>query len=297
MNIKGGLRRFLGFLPVRGQLLFSRLISKGESLLQFLRAAQLKRQGMKEFTLPVEGVDNEKECHILASGWSLNHSYQDIDREKSFVIGFNFSFLKCSNPDLQFIENSSTKSHGFFINTIQIYSGLMRFQVFSRSKVIFKNLSELKNTQKNIASLYAGNAFFIRDRHFRIFGEKSVLPTLVEMCKETRVLPQAISSVVGLILLAKSMGFKRIIIHGLDFYGPHFYGDNLQNVIFNDGPLPDPLHVSEVDFRFHKTAVGENGVGVVALVKAVKDECEKMGVGLYAATCKSPSMEILGLSD
>ena len=287
----------LGFLPAKGQLMASSVISGVELLLQFLRVAQLKRQGMKEFILPVEDVDTEKECHILASGWSLNHSYQNINREKSFIVGFNFSFLKCSDPDLHFIENSSTKSHGFFINTIQIYAGIIRFKVFSRSKVVFKNLSEFKNSQKNIVSLYSENAYFIRDRHFRIFGEKMILPTLAKMCDETNLLPQSISSVVGLILLAKSMGFKKIIIHGLDFYGPHFYGGDLQSVIFNDGLLPDPLCVSEIDLDFHKTAVGENGVGVIDLIKAVKDEFKKSGVGLYAATNKSPSAEILGVYD
>ncbi|MCM2461603.1 hypothetical protein HGO40_14140 [Pseudomonas sp. CG7] len=265
--------------------------------MQWLRASKLKRLGMQEFVASSDRFDTSLECHILASGWSLNHSYEAIDRAKSFVIGFNFSFLKCNNPDLHFIENASVKDLRFFVNTYQIYIALEKFNVFANSKVIFKNLSELKNSVGLIGTLYSDKAFFIKDRHFRIFGSKGVAPVVTQMCAETQGLPQAVSSVVGLAVLAKIMGFKKIIVHGLDFQGPHFYGRDASEIIFNNGVLPQPINPDEGGFELHKTAIGENGVGVAAVIKALKHELKKYGVEISAASKLSPSAEILGWAE
>lgn len=294
---KKHVRVVLGKLPLALQLVCARLILWFESVVQWLRASRLKRLGMHEFVASLNRFDSSLECHILASGWSLNHSYETIDRTRSFVIGFNFSFLKCSNPDLHFIENASIKDLRFFVNTYQTYFALEKFNVFSNSKVIFKNLSELKNSVRLIGALYSDRAFFIKDRHFRIFGSKGVAPVVTQMCAETRDLPQAVSSVVGLAVLAKMMGFKRIIVHGLDFQGPHFYGRDASDIIFNNGALPQPLNLDGCGFELHKTAVGENGVGVVSVIRALKDELKKYDVEILAASKLSPSAEVLGWAE
>lgn len=296
MAAKKYVRGGIGYLPLFLQILSANLISCFESVVQWLRVIRLKRQGMKEFVVPVNKFDGGMECHILASGWSLNHSYVKIDRSKSFVIGFNFSFLKCKDPDLHFVENSSIKNLRFFTNTVQLYWGLKRFNVFSSSKVVFKNLSELKNSMPLVGMLYSDKAFFIKDRHFRIFGGKAISPTITRMCSDDKVLPQAISSVVGLILLAKTMGFKKIIVHGLDFYGPHFYGADVSEIIFNGGLIPQPLNSDEIESDLHKTAVGENGVGVISIIKVIKEELKIYNVDVFAASEVSPSVDILGLS-
>lgn len=295
MGVKKYVRDGLGHLPLYLQLLSARLISCLESIVQCLRIVRLRRQGMKEFIIPFGKYDCSIECHILASGWSLNHSYVNIDRSKSFIMGFNFSFLKCQDPDLHFIENASVKDLRFFTNTAQVYFGLEKFDVFSSSKVVFKNLSELKNSLPLVRVLYSKKAYFIKDRHFRIFGEAGVPPTVARMCMDSKVLPQTVSSVIGLVVLAKAMGFKKIVVHGLDFCGPHFYGVDASEIIFNGGDIPGPLKGDEVDSGLHKTAVGENGVGVVSVIKALKEELKAYDVDVFAASDISPSAEILGL--
>ncbi|QKS82234.1 hypothetical protein [Pseudomonas bijieensis] len=297
MLSKKNIRVALGKLPLPLQLLCARLILWLESILQEVRASKLKRLGMQEFVASANKFDSSLECHILASGWSLNHSYETIDRAKSFVIGFNFSFLKCNDPDLHFIENASVKDLRFFVNTYQTFFALEKLNVYANAKVIFKNLSELKNSMGLIGTLYSDKAFFIKDRHFRIFGNKGVAPIVAQMCAETQGLPQAVSSVVGLAVLAKMMGFKKIIVHGLDFQGPHFYGRDASEIIFNNGALPQPINPDEGGFELHKTAIGENGVGVVAVIKALKHELKKYGVEILAASKLSPSAEILGWAE
>lgn len=297
MLSKKHVRAALGSLPLALQLLCTRLILRLESIVQWLRASNLKRLGMQEFVASLNRFDSSLECHILASGWSLNHSYETIDRTRSFVIGFNYSFLKCNDADLHFIENASIKDLRFFVNTYQTYYALEKFNVFTNSKVIFKNLSELKNSVRLIGMLYSDKAYFMRDQHFRIFGSKGVAPVVAQMCAETHGLPQAVSSVVGLTILAKMMGFKKIIVHGLDFQGPHFYGHDASSIIFKDEPLPKPLNLNECGFELHKTAVGENGVGVVSVIRALKHELKKCDVEILAASKLSPSAEILGWAE
>lgn len=294
---KKNVRVALGNLPLALQLLCTRLILRFESIVQWLRASKLKRLGMQEFVASIDGFDSSLECHILASGWSLNHSYETIDRTKSFVIGFNFSFLKCNDPDLHFIENASVKDLRFFVNTYQTYFAMEKFNVFTSSKVIFKNLSELKNSVRLVGMLYSDKAYFMRDKHFRIFGSKGVTPVVTQMCAETQGLPQAVSSVVGLAVLAKMMGFKKIIVHGLDFQGPHFYGRDASDIIFNDKPIPQPLSLDECGLELHRTAVGENGVGVVSVIRALKHELKKYDVEIFAASKLSPSAKILGWAE
>ncbi|WP_053155095.1 hypothetical protein [Pseudomonas sp. Pf153] len=294
MADKKQIRAVLGRLPLMLQLFCAHLIFGFESVVQRRRAARLKRMGMSEFVIPVNEFDSSRVCHILASGWSLNHSFDSIDRANAFVIGFNFSFLKCKDPDLHFVENASVKNLRFFVNTYQMHFALEKFNVFSNSKVVFKNLSELKNSIGLIGMLYSGKALFIKDRHFRIFGSKGVAPVVAQMCADSRHLPQAVSSVVGLVILAKTMGFKKIIVHGLDFQGPHFYGADASEVIFNNAELPQPLTLDEAGVELHKTAVGENGVGVMPVIQALKEELKKYDVEVLAASRLSPSAKVLG---
>lgn len=287
--MKKNIRALISRTPVFFQILIARATLFVEGGVQTLRCFYLRRSGMKEFSLK-PSPSHYKECHILASGWSLNDSLHLIERSSAFVIGFNFSFLKCPDPDLHFIENASGADERFFINTLQHYAALKLFKLSNHSRLIFKNISEFKNSVKFISWLYGDKAEFIRDRHYRIFSKPGLRPTLKLMLKDKKHLPQAVSSVVGLVIMARIMGFKKIVVHGVDFYGPHFYGRDLGKAIF-DGPLPESIDIS---LDHHKTSTGQNGVGVLDVLVEIKREFEQQGLTLLAATKKSPSAEFLG---
>ena len=288
------IRRVVGALPLKIQKLLSEILWFFEWANQSVRVMRLKRCGMKEFNVHDNLQCADKECHILASGWSLNHSFELIERSKSFVIGFNFSFLKCPDPDLHFIENASDKNYLFFRNTIEQYCGLERFGVFNKTRVIFKNLSEFKNSLKIIMLLYSGRTEFVKDKHYRVFGEDGLSSCLDDMFKQADYLPQMISSVVSMIFLARMLGFKRIVIHGLDFSGPHFYGKDPAAIIFDGEAFLVPQEETTVGAELHKTAIGGNGIGVPSILNLLKSKLEKEGVELLAAHHLSPSAKILG---
>lgn len=282
-------RSFVGRAPLMLQMQMAKVILWLEDVLQVFRCSYLRRSGMTEFLLDAHSPHGDV-CHILASGWSLNDSFPRIDRSNAFVIGFNFSFLKCPDPDVHFIENASSADKRFFINTFHHYAALNIFKISDKTRLVFKNISEFKNSTKLICWLYGREAEFVRDRHYRIFSGKGVGPTLALMLEDKRGLPQAVSSVVGLVIWAKNMGFKNIVVHGLDFYGPHFYGPDLHKAIF-EGYIPacfDPAIGS------HKTVVGENGVGVKDLFIELKKSLERHGVKLSAGSALSPSAVFLG---
>ncbi|GAB6389772.1 hypothetical protein STUTZSP0542_33110 [Stutzerimonas marianensis] len=258
--------------------------------MQLYRIYVLEKAGMCRLPASLT-VSNKPVCHLLGSGWSLNESYQLIDRKSSFVVGFNFSFLKCSDPDIHFIENASIADARFFINTLDHYAGLERYQVFDKTNVVFKNISELKNTVRIIKWIYAKKAYYIQDKHYRIFSNKSLRPTLIDMLSQKNCLPQAVSSVIGMILFARQSGYKQIVVHGVDFYGPHYYGLSLKDALYSEAFSHNGVARSEL---FHATATGKSGVGVQEILVELKAMLEREGIQLLSAVPQSPSAKILG---
>ncbi len=260
-----------------------------EDLVQHIRCWYLNRLGMFEYVIENKSVD-QLECHVLASGWSLNESFHLIDRSTSFVIGFNFSFLKCPNPDIHFIENASYANRIFFLNTMHHYFGLESGRIFEKTRLVFKNLSEFKNSAKLIFWLYGSRAEFVRDRHYRIYSDKGLRPTLESMLKQKILLPQTVSSVMSFIFLSRIMGFRKIIVHGLDFVGPHFYGPDLNQAIY----FGQQESRSSKDWILHKTAADESGIGTPEVLRELKYLLGQEGIELFSAVQKSPSSKIIG---
>lgn len=246
---------------------------------------------MVEFNVSCSKSDR-LECHVLASGWSLNDTYSLIERKNAFILGFNFSFLKCPDPDVHFIENASLVDERFFINSMQHYAGLERYGVFKSAQVVFKNISEFKNSSKLIGLMYSKRAKYVRDKHFRLFSKGAVRPGLKLMMQEQNSIPQALSSVISLVFFARIMGFKKIVIHGLDFYGPHFYGTDLSRAVYEG--IDHVCNLAAVEKIPHKTYVGESGVGVRDVLVELKVLLAEEGIQLVSASKKSPSAEILG---
>ncbi|MDY6929934.1 MAG: hypothetical protein SWN10_22945 [Pseudomonadota bacterium] len=295
--VKRVIRSALAHLPLSWRRGISWTAIWIEEGLQAVRVTYLKKAGMGEFDFSGFKCGHKKiECHILGSGWSLNSSFSTIDFDKAFIIGFNFSFLKCVDPDLHFIENASLKNEMFFDNSLDHYYALRKLEVFKKTIVVFKNLSEFKNSRRLIRFMYSDKALFVRDRHYRIFGGDEINSVIKDMMRYKKGVPQAVSSIISLIFLARLMGFKRIIVHGLDFCGPHFYGKDLKKVIYHDYDFSEVGldRTYQNDSDQHKTASGENGVGVRELLLRIKRYFADSGVEVIAATELSPSAQILG---
>ncbi|QOR39080.1 hypothetical protein HNO52_11560 [Billgrantia diversa] len=297
MPIKLSIKELLFKLPFFYQRCFIISVLLFESLIQYLRCCYLRFSGMHEFNISSLRNDRlPRRCHILGSGWSLNHSFCTINTEKEFVIGFNFSYLKFNSPDLHFVENASYKNHVFSDNTALIYYGLRRHSVFENSIVVFKNLSEIKNNVKLISSLYSKKSLFIKDKHYRILSNESLEYCVDKMMEDHGYVPQAYSSAIGLIFFAYHMGFEEIIIHGLDFGGAHFYGEDLVSAIALGCSDRTENQHGEEKYKPHKTSLRFGEVGIQEMLALIKEKFEKKSVKLYS-TPFSPSAEILGYVD
>lgn len=162
-------------------------------------------------------------CHILGSGYSLNDSLKIIDSDNDFVIGFNFSGLAYNYSDLYFIEIAAEK------NTISKAQFKLWNYLRKKSKntiFVFKNVSEGKNSVESINKLYKNEILYLKDVILGINNPKSLnfFSNLVlgnSFITQNQV--QAISSTIVSIAIAYKIGCKKIILHGIDFSGPHFY--------------------------------------------------------------------------
>ncbi|SFT81853.1 hypothetical protein [Halomonas saccharevitans] len=292
-RLKGFLYRSPGFFQ-RAVVFFVLYLESG---LQSIRCLFLRFKGMQELdVLSYKNKDLPRRCHILGSGWSLNYSYSTIDLDNDFVIGFNFSYLKCNHPDLHFVENASGKNEFFAENMVLLYYGLCRHRVFDNSLVVFKNLSEMKNDLRLISGLYSKKAVYVKDKHYRVLSEKCLRYCVDNMTRDNGVLPQAYSSAVGLIFLAFHMGFEEIVIHGLDFGGPHFYGSDLIEAIASFDNQAPPKKDECTEHQQHKTSRSSGGVSMQDMLVLIKEDFENKGVKLYS-TSPSPSSSILGYSN
>jgi hypothetical protein len=170
-------------------------------------------------------------CHIIASGYSAIHSYKNnIIKKNDFIIGMNFSAFLPYHFDYYFCEDNSTFTNSSDTMIKQI--NLIKKQKDNIKNIIFKNLYSCKpeNFSNNLLPL---NFYLLMDRPvFHNVPNSLFKRSLISVA-------QCASTAITATILAYHAGFNKIIMHGLDFAGPHIYHDlELQNVIGMEAPTP-----------------------------------------------------------
>ena len=230
-------------------------------------------------------------CHIIGSGWSLHESISAVDGE-DFVIGFNYAGLNRIPFDVYCVEfgGDSVK------NISHQHLSIVKDYVSKHTNLIFfKNLWEEKNDMVFVNKHWLGVATPVKDRIYQAFDRK-YLDCVIEtmLSDQSDYLPQMTSSVVTSIMLAYKAGFKKIVIHGLDFGGQYFYEvDGFQvDPTYIPDKKPEGGFYGKTEKKFvHPTA---NGVmGMKEIVPDLKTCLEKRGVGLFCATSNTPVSEFL----
>lgn len=172
--------------------------------------------------------NKNRACHILGSGHSLKESIKTIDEEKDSVIGFNFSGLAYEKADIYFIEIAASRENKAAQNISKSQHLLWQYlqRNSPQTKFIFKNTWERKNSLRTINLLYGKNVTYLKDAVGKASDEAS-LKALIDIILSDFLFfknqAQTISTTITAIALAYKAGFKEIIIHGVDFSGPHFY--------------------------------------------------------------------------
>ena len=246
-----------------------------------------------EEVLPAVKLKNSKVANVIGSGWSLLDSYKSI-RDNHFVIGFNFAALINLKFDIYFFEFCSNKQSKFSKKQLMLVETHLLHQ---GGKVYFKNIWEDKNDIECISKNIKGKFPILIDYVVPCLHETKIRQSL-KYCLDSKLseLPQYGSTAFTSIFVAYFLGFKQIVLHGIDFHGYHFYhlnefeGD--RRYILDDDDFINPQVAGSIN-KIHATSIGK--IGIKAALPILRDLLKERGVDLYAASNKSPSSEILPL--
>jgi len=246
---------------------------------------------------------NKKDvCHVIGSGSSLNYSKGFIG-ENDFIIGNNFAGLCDLDFDLYFVEFG-----GYNVDEIsrKHISIVKKYVSLKTDAVYFKNLWESKNNPEYVVANWGDNALYLKDYVVPCLS-KSRLEEVLRFClnRQNNWLPQYVSTVVTGIFVAYALGYKKIVLHGIDFGGKYFYEEGCF-----DGDLrlcPDVNEVNspscenykksdnkEYDF-VHTTA--KSDVGMKSVLPILHKILNEFGVNLYSSSDCSKSSKYLNVWD
>ena len=163
-------------------------------------------------------------CHIWGSGSTADITKNFVKYEKNFFhIGFGFSCLLDIDFNFYFIENASKKNLDFL--KVQ-NNALNKFIDNKKTILAFKNLWQEKNDMDLAYETYKDKALFIRDLiipHYNAsdFAINNTINKL--LYDDPNYFRESCSSIITSIIFAKFLGFKKIVLHGVDFYGDYFF--------------------------------------------------------------------------
>lgn len=165
-------------------------------------------------------------CHIWGSGSSADLSKNLVKNKSNFFhIGFGFACLLNLNFKYYFIENASKN----LIDTMTSQNkAIDYFLKKTKTKILFKNLWQDKNDIDFAIDHYSEKVFFIRDiivPHY--INSSKVLDYTIEklFIHDPIYFRGACSTIINSIIFAKFLGFKKIVLHGVDFYGNYFFDE------------------------------------------------------------------------
>jgi len=234
---------------------------------------------------------NSHTAHIIGSGWSLNHTV-DLIPKNDFVFGFNFAPLARVDLDIYFIEFGGYK----YAATSDFHRMLAeKFVIPSGGAVYFKNIWEKKN-ELNYIQLYIKGIYpLLKDYLVPCLSRNNIRQSL-EFCLNTSsdFVPQIRSTAITSIFLAFSLGFKKIIAHGIDFGGGYFFEqDNFAGNKHHAESAKKCMYNKPLQTRNQQHPSAERVVGLKQILPVLQELLNERGVYLYTASSTSPSSEIL----
>ncbi|MFH4893843.1 hypothetical protein [Vibrio diabolicus] len=192
----------------------------------YIKSKRLKRIGVESINLKeligrIESKRQNKTCHIIGSGASLNGSKKIIDAQ-DYVMGCNYSGISRIKHDLYFTEFAGESCKNVFEDHKQIIKTLKR----QGTLTLFKNIWHERNEIEYISDLFSEQGvMYIEDYIIHNKWSRYELDSWYDyiLNQEETFLPQMSSSVVTMLFLAIRCGFDKIYIHGVDFGGLYFY--------------------------------------------------------------------------
>lgn len=225
---------------------------------------------------------SDKACHIIGSGYSLNDSKGKINNE-DFVIGFNFAALANLDFDLFFFEFAGKKCADVSNKQKEALKYLIQNK---KNNIYFKNALLPRNDLNFLYDHYGNDINIIEDiiLQNRSTSTFDIIYNLMYN-EKSNLFMQYNSSLFFCINVAKSIGFKTIIFHGVDFKGPYFF-DNLKSDDFFENNHYEKRELNQ-NHSINKTSYGLEGY-LSFLISKMENE-----VSFYCATNKTPLKKYL----
>lgn len=244
-----------------------------------------------EFRRMIRPRRSDQIAHILGSGGSILTSIQKINPSRDFIIGFNFAPLLRVPIDVYLAEVAS-KEH-------EILSEGLKSCLHENpaSEILFKNLWQGRLSSRYIEANFKIPSKLLCDillpvdlscsspKSEQIVGEKLLEPDPIFAFQKTSTI---------FLLIAQSLlaGYKKVVVHGLDFGGPHFY----KLPQFDGWPQEFPEQCR--DLLLSKSPEPGKSYGRMnqsfGFLKEIKEKVEG-SQKLLSGAAESPSAEILDI--
>lgn len=189
----------------------------------FINIYRLKRRfpAMKIYTYSalVQSIEKRNDvCHVIATGYSALDSYKaGVVQPNDYIIGINFAAFLPYTFDFYFFDDRFSTSNLYRAKTEGI-SELLNKRRNHLPNLVFKNACRV--SPDIMARLIPDlNFSVVFDRVFYYLNVKKLF------ARPSMIMPQYGTSSITAVMLAYHAGFKNIVIHGLDFTGPHIYHD------------------------------------------------------------------------
>jgi len=236
-------------------------------------------------------INDDSVCHIVGSGWSLNFSCLNIKSDDT-VIGFNRAarcpFVKFN---IYFVEIGSWKLNSLSLTQIELVRNVLSKQT---KFVFFKNIWAFRNNIDFIISYWGNAVSYIRDYSINCLSVHNLKDSLEFFLEDDdNYLKQFCSSALTSVWFAKYLGFKKIVLHGIDFGGPYFYdieGYNNRETI-QMLSLSNNITIDISAGGVHPTA--QLPIGLKNSLPILHALLSDQGIYLYSATKHSPLSSIL----
>lgn len=224
-------------------------------------------------------------CHIIGGGWSLNLSKNKI-KSGDFVIGMNYSALVDLKFDVYFVEqgicdDEETRIRIKFIDDV----------VSKQADVIYYKNAWGYHDIEYVIKNYAKRVQFIKSYPLFCSNIRNANKMLNTFLKYDPVyLKQYRSTVISSIAFAKNIGFKKIVLHGMDFGGLYFYEEKEPEGKRQYIPPKSSLSVGK---QKHQTVL--NACGVDIMLPIINKLLQRENVNLFTGSLKSPSSKYLNV--
>jgi len=237
-------------------------------------------------------------CHIWGSGGTAEITKKILESRKDyFNIGFGFSCLLNINFDFYFIENASHKN----LDLLNAQNkALEKFIYKKKTILVFKNIWQEKNNMDLAYKTYKKKALFIRDLIIPHYNLSDIaLNNSVEklLLSDPLYFRGCCSTVINSILFAKFLGFKKIVLHGIDFSGGYFFDSEIYKKNYPELIPPNVNNIYDKKWRSDNQK-HQSANCLELFIPKIKDKLiEDHNIELLSSSKKSGSSKYLKVFD